>query len=119
VDVLEPSDLPGDVLLDRQGSRAMQVVIGESHTCVLLEGGRVRCWGTGSVSDVLDPAELPGDVDLDGLGSRAIQVTAGKFHTCALLEGGRVRCWGQGRKGELGIAGEWRVNNPSDIPDDV
>ena len=85
----------------------LQVAAALRHTCVLAEGGRVRCWGlgekgqlgTGGLDSVLDPSDLTKDVVLDRQNSRALQVVAGDSHTCALLEGGRVRCWGRGNEG--------------------
>jgi len=41
----DPSAFNEDVDLDGQGGRAVEVVAGFGHTCALLEGGRVRCWG--------------------------------------------------------------------------
>lgn len=96
----------GDVDL---GGTAVQIVAGYVHTCALLEGGAVRCWGQGNtgqlgygsvfpVGDDETPA-CAGDVDIGG---KAIRLAAGYAHTCALLDTGSVRCWGYNSAGQLG-----------------
>ena len=86
---------------------------GSSHTCIVGEGGRVRCWGVGnfgqlgygntnSIGDTEHPSTA-GVVDL-GQGLRAVSVAAGSEHTCALADDSAVRCWGQGYGGRLGYA---------------
>jgi cysteine-rich repeat protein len=91
------------------GGIATQVTAGARHTCALMEGGTVRCWGagkdgrlgTGNEMNVGDkPGPLPTDVDL-GM-AKAHAVIAGAGHTCALLERGDVRCWGFNSRGMLG-----------------
>lgn len=75
------------------------------HTCALLTGGTVQCWGrnrdgqlgTGNTTDSLIPATV-------SLGVTATAVEAGGFHTCALVSGGTVRCWGDNLFGQLGTA---------------
>jgi alpha-tubulin suppressor-like RCC1 family protein len=100
-----PSDV-GDVDV---GGVAVQLVAGNAHTCALLVGGTVRCWGWaaqgqlgyGNLQDIGDD-ELPsaaGDVDV---GAAVVQIAADGNHTCALLESGQVRCWGNGGEGRLG-----------------
>ena len=87
----------------------VQVVAGNSHTCVLLDTGAVRCWGIGgtgalgygnqfTIGDDETPASA-GDVPLGGI---ATGLTAGGGHTCALLSTGAVRCWGGNTFGQLG-----------------
>jgi alpha-tubulin suppressor-like RCC1 family protein len=72
-----------------------------SHTCALVEGGKVRCWGGGTygqlgygnvnnIGDNETPASA-GDVPLGGV---ALQVTAGEYFSCAIVDDGKVRCWG-------------------------
>jgi alpha-tubulin suppressor-like RCC1 family protein len=89
--------------------RVKQIAAGYEHTCVLFEGGNVRCWGKGadgrlgtgataSIGDDETPAAIP-DI---ALGGRAVQITAGRKHTCALLDTGKVRCWGGNAEGQLG-----------------
>jgi cysteine-rich repeat protein len=96
----------GDVHLSKPVS---SLSMGDSHTCVLQEGGSVKCWGSGSsgqlgyantnnVGDDEFPINLP-DVNVGG---EVVQVTAGGSHTCARLLNGKVRCWGAGGPGQLG-----------------
>lgn len=84
-----------------------QIAIGESHTCIVLSKGRVRCWGNNAFgqlgngnTNTIGDDELPtsqtvlyGDVNM---------LAAGTRHTCALLKKGNVRCWGANGEGELG-----------------
>ena len=91
------------------GGRVQQIVAGGHHTCALLEGGRVRCWGNGDNGELgygnaanvgfLNTPASAGDVDVGGT---VTQLAAGDYHTCALLDTGSVRCWGIGTLGDLG-----------------
>jgi len=91
------------------GGTVTALAAGRSHTCALLTGGKVRCWGGGTlgtlgygninnIGDTETPASA-GDVSVGGV---VKQLTAGENFTCALLEDGKVRCWGQGVSGTLG-----------------
>ncbi len=95
-----------------------RVVGGADHTCVLLNGGKVRCWGSGargklgygnttSIGDNEHPS-VAGDVPLGG---NATSICAGESHTCVIMTGGAVRCWGHGTSGQLGYG------NTNDIGD--
>ncbi len=82
--------------------RAAAVAAGYVHTCALLAGGAVKCWGAddrgqlgnGATSD----SSLPVDVALP---APASAVVAGYAHSCALVAGG-VWCWGDNTTGEIG-----------------
>lgn len=99
--MLGDNELPTSVGPIDLGAPALQVSAGNYHTCALLEGGDVRCWGEGddgrlglgNTNDIGDD-ELPTAVPVIDLGGPAVQVSAGYVHTCALLETGAVRCWG-------------------------
>ncbi|MGD8863198.1 MAG: hypothetical protein PVI30_24500 [Myxococcales bacterium] len=86
---------------------------GARHTCALVTGGRVRCWGSagrgrlglageGDVGDDEVPSAAP-DVRLGGA---AVHLDAGRSHTCVVLDDGTVRCFGAGGSGRLGFSSD-------------
>ncbi len=88
------------------------------NTCVLIEGGRVRCWGANYVgqlgyghTDDIGDNETPADVGDVMLPEPGVELTMGDSHTCVLLADSAVRCWGQGSCGKLGYG---NVNNIGD-----
>jgi Regulator of chromosome condensation (RCC1) repeat len=82
----------------------LAVAAGGGHTCVILVGGGVRCWGLGSdgrlgYGDTALRADPPED-DVD-VGMSADRLTVGEAHTCILSSAGAVRCWGYNWYGQL------------------
>ena len=98
---------------------ARSIVAGESHTCALLDDGRLVCWGsndsgqiglaTGNANASSQIGDEPGELAANasgvnlGSGRTARSVAAGFAHTCALLDDGTVKCWGKNSEGELGL----------------
>jgi alpha-tubulin suppressor-like RCC1 family protein len=98
-----------------------RLTTGDQHTCAVLDGGEVRCWGYNwygqlGLGDqnfrVGPPTGLPA-VDLGG---DAVAVSAGCNHTCALLENGSVKCWGDNLLGQLGVGDD---DNRGDQPGEM
>jgi alpha-tubulin suppressor-like RCC1 family protein len=122
-DALPPVDLGA-------GKRAVAVSTSNQHTCALLEGGTVKCWGQNEfgelgLGDTEDRGDQPGEmgdalpaVDL-GAGRTAHAVSAGITETtCAVLDGGSVKCWGHNAIGSLGLSdGEDRGDQPGEMGD--
>ena len=79
----------------------LAVAPGRIHTCALLVGGAVKCWGSGAELGYGSPVNSPTPVDVIGLGAGASAVTAGIAHSCALLAAG-IQCWGGNSSGQLG-----------------
>jgi alpha-tubulin suppressor-like RCC1 family protein len=99
---------------------AVALAAGAEHTCALVTGGAMKCWGRNGYGQLGNDQVGLGDqrvaVDVIGLGGAAVAITAGGEHTCALLDSGAVRCWGFDMLGQLGNTSiaPWTT-----LPDDV
>ena len=102
--------------------RAVAIAAGAEHTCVLLDGGTMKCWGHGDsgqlgqgnterLGDGKDAALEESNKDEMGDNLKAINLGSnvkvksfaiGNRHTCALLTDGMVKCWGANSRGQLG-----------------
>jgi alpha-tubulin suppressor-like RCC1 family protein len=111
----EPPASAGDVDV---GGTVVQLTAADSHTCALLDGGAIRCWGradsgqlgygnTNGIGDNESPASA-GNIDVGGT---VVQVASGAAHTCAMLDGDAVRCWGLGVNGQLGYGNTNDIGN--------
>jgi alpha-tubulin suppressor-like RCC1 family protein len=96
---LAPSAVPGI-------TTAVAIAAGGSHTCALLVGGTVTCWGKGNDGQLgvpSFPASASTPTTVPGI-SEALAVTAGGAHTCAVLAGGSASCWGLNDNQQLGAS---------------
>lgn len=73
------------------------------HTCVLVESGKVRCFGRNASGELGDgtTASSAEPVDVSGL-ENVVEVRVGERFSCAWLADGRVACWGVNDRGQLG-----------------
>lgn len=84
----------------------LAVVAGDYHSCALLTGGAVYCWGANSDGQVGDPdgdssISTPVEVDLP---ATTVALGASGRVTCAALSDGRVFCWGSNSHHQLALA---------------
>jgi alpha-tubulin suppressor-like RCC1 family protein len=95
-------------------AKSARVAAGNAHTCAIVAGGKVKCWGRNvggqlGVGDTTDRGKAPGQMGANlpftdlGPGAVATALGAGFGHTCALLDDGRVKCWGSNGFGQLGL----------------
>jgi alpha-tubulin suppressor-like RCC1 family protein len=77
-------------------SNAVTVANGRNHTCAMLKGGGVDCWGSNVLGQI--GAEISGRFTRDpvrvGGVSGAKFISTQLFMTCAVIENGGVKCWG-------------------------
>ncbi|MFN8133355.1 MAG: hypothetical protein U0R70_17565 [Solirubrobacteraceae bacterium] len=123
--VLAMLGMPAGASAESAGSglRSIQagwVDVGDSHSCAVIAGAQVRCWGIAangrlgygtapSGGDLInigddeypDAAGAGAPVDL-GAGRTARAISVGGGFTCALLDTRQVRCWGRGLFGATG-----------------
>jgi alpha-tubulin suppressor-like RCC1 family protein len=94
-------------------TNAIQVATGANHTCALISGGTVDCWGYNVYGEIgngtIDPTMVVHSIatPVVGVGGSGYltgvsAIGSGRFHSCALISGGSVYCWGDGAHGELG-----------------
>jgi alpha-tubulin suppressor-like RCC1 family protein len=100
----KPCGTGNGACLDGACVAATGIATGAEHSCALLEGGHVRCWGSNErgqlgVGDASLLESSPRDVvGLEGV----VQLALGASHTCALLADGSIRCWGDNQRAQLG-----------------
>lgn len=76
--------------------KVLALTAGNAHTCALIQGGSVQCWGSNSDGQLGDGSFLDSTkpVTVSGLSGSVAAISAGSLHTCVLLQGGSVQCWG-------------------------
>lgn len=99
------SMVPIPAAITPDGIEEIALAARDNHSCAVLVGGEVLCWGANSYGQIGNTSigralDLPTRVL--GLPGKAKGVAAGSHHSCALLESGEVYCWGANGNGELG-----------------
>ena len=107
--------------------RAAAVSASYRSTCVLLDNGKVKCWGANTKGNLgLGDGRGRGDqsgemgealpaVDL-GVERTARSISAYNFTVCVVLDNGEAKCWGDNADGQLGIGD---VSDRGDEPNEM
>ncbi|MFO0605100.1 MAG: hypothetical protein U0324_18105 [Polyangiales bacterium] len=83
---------------------ATALAAGWSHTCAIVAGGEVRCWGSNAIGQLGNGSTVGSSltpVAVSGI-TGATSIAAGHFFTCAILADRTTRCWGSNGNGQLG-----------------
>jgi alpha-tubulin suppressor-like RCC1 family protein len=95
------------------------IYAGIFHTCVITEGGGVKCWGDtgggklGNGPIFVDKYTSP--VDVTGLQSGVVSLASRESRTCAVMNTGSLKCWGFNGDGLFGTGN----NNDAVVPVDI
>lgn len=97
---------------------AIQIAVGMSSSCAVVQSGAVYCWGAGHQGQLgrgnREASHLPTRVA--GIND-AIAIDAGMNHTCALHRTGRISCWGGNHSAELGDGSKEEALKPVEVLD--
>jgi cysteine-rich repeat protein len=103
------SETPANLSPIQLGGVATAIAAGYLHTCALLEGGVVRCWGSSDSGQLgngdeefVGLTDVPVARDPVTLPSPVIGIAGGGAHTCVVFDDQRVTCWGSNQYGQLG-----------------
>jgi alpha-tubulin suppressor-like RCC1 family protein len=97
---------------------AESVVAGLNHSCVILTGGGVKCWGRNDSGQLGNSttSDSPSPVNVTGLTTGVSMLATGRSHTCALITAtGGIKCWGQNTSGQLGNSSTTNSSAPVDV----
>lgn len=84
---------------------ALQVRVGEGHTCALRDDHTVWCWGLNNRGQlgVGSMTMSSSALQVTDLGASVAQIAAGAGnHTCGRMMDGTLWCWGRNEYGQLG-----------------
>ncbi len=105
---------PTPVLVSGTGPGALvveSVAAGDQHTCALVAGRAVYCWGENRFGEIGDGTtalrNVPAKVNGSGAGAlQFVSLGAGSYFTCATTTALAVWCWGEGSSGRLGSSAQ-------------
>lgn len=88
-----------------------EVVTTQGNTCVLLNSGSLRCWGSGSTgingqgntSSIGDSAPIDQNTPIVQLAGSIEHIDGSGNHVCAISSNLTLKCWGANSNGQLGL----------------
>lgn len=101
----------------------ISIEAGGEHTCALLIGGQVYCWGRndygqvgiGTAINQTTPAPVAGLTNI-------YKISSGGYHVCAMKGSGESYCWGRNSNGQVGTGNTVHQYFPvqiSTLPSDI
>jgi alpha-tubulin suppressor-like RCC1 family protein len=121
-----PEDAPDaapDADADAGGSGVVDLAAGYAHSCAIVHGGELWCWGSNASGELGDPT-LGTSSDVPSRIGTSADWTAvsvgGRFDSgpigfsCA-IRSGELYCWGKNEHGELGLGSMMTTDTPTRV----
>jgi len=77
------------------GGVAVDVDVGDEHSCAVLDDGAVVCWGEDEDGQLGGEKRRNQDKIRTTVDAPFVSVSAGNLHTCAITDLGELWCWGE------------------------
>lgn len=99
--------IPTPTLVAGLANNPIQLALAGSHSCALMSGGNIKCWGGNSYGQLGNGSGAPSytPVTVSNINGTATFLSANESHSCAVLTNGKIKCWGSNTLGELGMGG--------------
>jgi len=96
---------------------AIALTAGSHHSCAVLQGGGIACWGDNDRGQLGDDTrdDRSSPVAVEALNDTITKVAAGRYHTCALATDGDIHCWGSSSRGQLGTGSVESSRTPARV----
>ena len=96
------------------------IAAGGYHTCALLAGGSIQCWGRndeGQIGDATGANPISAPTNIRNFATvPALGIAAGGYHSCAVMSDGTAMCWGNNRDQQVAAGGDVRQHVYGDEP---
>ncbi len=89
--VTSPNAIPG-------ATTAVDVSVGDTHSCALLRDGQIVCWGERYVNGRTSRDNTAAAI----AGNDFVSTTGGRLTACGATSDGQARCWGNNGFGQFG-----------------
>ncbi len=98
-------------------TEAVEVAVGDRHSCARTAAGEVWCWGSNASgqSGIGPYAGTPEPLRVQGV-MGALSLSAGPSHTCVVLSDRSVECWGNNRTNAVGEIRPSVASSPVPVP---
>lgn len=102
----------------------LQLATGFQHTCALVGGQQVQCWGNNSKGQIaLGTNDIIGDDEsadsspeiITGGVTEHLLVSTGHIHSCSVGINNKAYCWGYGARGSLGLGHSDNIGDDESI----
>lgn len=84
--------------------QSQSISMGTAHSCALLNGGNVMCWGYNNIGQLGNGTDINSNVPVEviGLNGGVTDISSGMISNCVALALGGAKCWGANPFGNLG-----------------